>query len=65
MQCLLTSTRPHLPCSRRKVPGVGKVTQRVLDAFALCTGADLLAHRRLLGLEVRGGWAALWGGGLC
>lgn len=44
------STRPH---PRRKVPGVGKVAQRVLAAFGVHTGADLLAQRRLLGLEVR------------
>ena len=35
------------------MPGVGKVTQKVLAAQGIRTGADLLQHRGLL--EV-GGW---------
>lgn len=65
--CILSPTPPLLlPCS--KVPGVGKVTQKVLARFGVHTGADLLEHRGLL--EVRG-WSiygASWvksGGCLC
>lgn len=43
---------PALTLYHRKVPGVGKVTQKVLAAFGMHTGADLLQHRSLLGLEV-------------
>jgi len=37
-----------------KVPGVGKVTQKLLARFNVHTGADLLTHRGLL--EVRHYW---------
>lgn len=47
-----SSPAPPLLLSCRKVPGVGKVTQKVLARFGVHTGADLLEHRGLL--EVRG-----------
>lgn len=45
---------PSPPCVSSKVPGVGKVTQKLLARFNVHTGADLLTHRGLL--EVRHYW---------
>lgn len=47
-----TLRSPTAPLASSKVPGVGKVTQKVLARFGVQTGADLLEQRGLL--EVRG-----------
>lgn len=53
----------HVALRRRKVPGVGKMTQRMLAAFGMEAGGDLLApqHQGVLWVS-RAARAALRGG---